>query len=245
MNLVDSGYENVWGNRQKSCPHMKQWLTVFEKYVRTKYGEKLEITQIAGNYSASGGTHREGTCIDLRNTNLVEVARTHGAPASWVRGPAAATYHPSNRKAITAFSTHLHCHILCPCRSSADYQTRHVFAGYDGLASAGRDYHQKPPHRNWQQGIALMNQEIDQHNIHKATTHATERDIENMHAGKYNEGKDTIYVLFNEESGFFSKVKTNSATYMKPILDAWKTGPAVPITASHANELQRACKAIK
>lgn len=245
MNLVDSGYENVWGNRQKSCPHMKEWLPVFEKYVRMKGYHGMGITQIAGNYSASGGTHKEGTCIDLRNTNLVNLARTHGAPASWVRGPAAAKYHPSNPKAITAFSTHLHCHILCPCRSSADYQTRHVFAGYDGLASAGHDYHKKPPHRNWKQGIALMNQEIAQHNIHKATSHATERDIENMHAAKYNEGKDTIYVLFNDESGFFSKVKTSSATYMKPLLDAWKTGPAAPITPSHAGELQRACKTIK
>lgn len=245
MNLVDSGYENVWGNRQKSCPHMKQWLPVFEKYVMEKYGEKLEITQIAGNYSASGGTHREGTCIDLRNVDLVEIARTHGAPASWVRGPAAAKYHPSNPKTITAFSTHLHCHILCPCRSNADYQTQHVFAGYDGLASAGRDYHKKPPHRNWHEGVTLMNQKLEKHNIHKSTSNATEKDIENMHAAKYREGNDTIYVLFNDDSGFFSKVKTGSVKYMKPLLEAWKTGPAVTITSSHANELQRACKAVK
>ncbi len=158
--MHSTGIRMTNGNIGYGCSHMAQWLPVFNEYCKHIgiVKNSLDVTQIVSNYSKSSGTHREGTCVDVRQTDerVVNAARQYGAPASWVRGPAARPYRPQNGAAITAFSSHTHIHILCPCRSGADYQTADVKRGRDGLAKHGRDYHKPPRMINYADGINAM-----------------------------------------------------------------------------------------
>lgn len=96
--MHSTGLRMTNGNIGYGCAHMAQWLPVFNAYCKHigVVKNSLDITQIVSNYSKSGGTHREGTCVDVRQTDerVVNAARQYGAPASWVRGPAARPYRP-------------------------------------------------------------------------------------------------------------------------------------------------------
>lgn len=140
------------------CPHMAEWLPVFTAlcikrgYIR----QSLDIVQAQGGSPLSGGTHVEGTALDITQMSaaLVADAREAGARAAWRRGRAWAQ----------DFDDHTHLAIDCPCASGADYQTAAVDAGYDGLGYMGRahrDYEKRPTgRRDYRAGIVWMQQQL-------------------------------------------------------------------------------------
>ena len=51
----------------RGCQHMAVWLPLFSELCRLEGIVKshLDVTQVAGDYEKSGGTHREGTAADV------------------------------------------------------------------------------------------------------------------------------------------------------------------------------------
>ena len=145
----------------RGCQHMAVWLPLFSELCRLEglVRSHLDVTQVAGDYEKSGGTHEEGTAADVAQyaERVSELAREAGAPASWPRGESFG--QPSMRY-------HSHLALDCPCPSGADYQITAVKAGYNGLDSGGRggrDYIRRPSTwRNYTSGVAWMRARIAQ-----------------------------------------------------------------------------------
>lgn len=145
----------------RGCQHMAVWLPLFSELCRLEglVRSHLDVTQVAGDYEKSGGTHREGTAADVAQdaVRVSELAREAGAPASWPRGESFG--QPSMRR-------HSHLALDCSCPSGADYQITAVKAGYNGLGTGGRggrDYIRKPSAwRNYTTGVAWMRARIAQ-----------------------------------------------------------------------------------
>lgn len=145
----------------RGCRHMAVWLPLFSELCRLEglVRSHLDVTQVAGDYEKSGGTHREGTAADVAQDaeRVSELAREAGAPASWPRGESYG--QPSMRR-------HSHLALDCPCPSGADYQITAVKAGYNGLGTGGRggkDYIRRPSvWRNYETGVAWMRARIAQ-----------------------------------------------------------------------------------
>lgn len=143
------------------CRHMAVWLPLFSELCRLEglVRSHLDVTQVAGDYEKSGGTHREGTAADVEQdaVRVSELAREAGAPASWPRGESYG--QPSMRR-------HSHLALDCSCPSGADYQITAVKAGYNGLGTGGRggkDYIRRPSvWRNYTTGVAWMRARIAQ-----------------------------------------------------------------------------------
>ena len=161
MTLVDLDFNLLDGKRARGCPHMAEWAPVYRRYLifLGVIKNQLDCVQAAGGYSKSGGTHEEGTALDLVGPEVcakaVIAARNGGARAAWIRGPFARPFKAAAR--ALGFSNHLHLAIDCPCVSGADYQLTEADQGYDGLVGNGRDYHSRPSaRRNYKQGIAWM-----------------------------------------------------------------------------------------
>lgn len=145
----------------RGCQHMAVWLPLFSELCRLEglVRSHLDVTQVAGDYEKSGGTHEEGTAADVAQytERVSELAREAGAPASWPRGEAFG--QPSMRY-------HSHLALDCSCPSGADYQITAVKAGYNGLGAGGRggkDYIRRPSTwRNYTTGVAWMRARIAQ-----------------------------------------------------------------------------------
>ncbi len=163
LTLVRIGTETD-GDPAMVCPHLAQWWPVWLDRLAVEGIPAPAIVQARGSYAGSGGTHEQGTCLDLRIVQwtdaqivrAVVLAREAGARGTWARGPAWGQ---------PEMSPHVHLGLDCPCWSGADYQTTAVDAGYDGLGTGGRggrDYHPTPKvRRDWRVGIEHMTREIE------------------------------------------------------------------------------------
>ena len=100
----------------RGCQHMAVWLPLFSELCRLEglVRSHLDVTQVAGDYEKSGGTHEEGTAADVAQyaERVSELAREAGAPASWPRGEAfgqpSMRYH-SHLALFPADNAGLHC----------------------------------------------------------------------------------------------------------------------------------------
>ena len=160
VQYVSIGRE-VDGDPAMVCPHLAAWWPVYTDLVDDRLGVALEIIQAKGQGSQSGGTHADGTALDLRTWRftsqqvlvLVALAREMGARATWYRTKA------------QDFDPHIHLVLDCPCKSAADYQTAAVDQGYNGLGTGGRggrDTHPAPStRRDYAAGIAWATNELN------------------------------------------------------------------------------------
>lgn len=157
--LTDLGQTLTSGERAYGCPHMAQWWPVFTRLqiLRGRIKACLDIVQAYGWSDKSGGTHGQGTAVDVTQTDagIVADAREAGARGTWCRG---------KRWGQASMGDHIHLALDCPCASGSDYQIGAADDGYNGLCylgRGGRDYHPAPKvRRDWKAGIAWMQAEI-------------------------------------------------------------------------------------
>ncbi|HMT88170.1 MAG TPA: hypothetical protein PKC73_00920 [Dermatophilaceae bacterium] len=157
--LTDLGQTLTSGERAYGCPHMAQWWPVFTRLqiLRGRIKACLDIVQAYGWSDKSGGTHGQGTAVDVTQTDagIVADAREAGARGTWCRG---------KRWGQASMGDHIHLALDCPCASGSDYQLAAADDGYNGLGylgRGGRDYHPAPKvRRDWKAGIAWMQAEI-------------------------------------------------------------------------------------
>lgn len=157
--LTDLGQTLTSGERAYGCPHMAQWWPVFTRLqiLRGRIKACLDIVQAYGWSDKSGGTHGQGTAVDVTQTDagIVADAREAGARGTWCRG---------KRWGQASMGDHIHLALDCPCASGSDYQIGAADDGYNGLGYLGRgcrDYHPAPKvRRDWKAGIAWMQAEI-------------------------------------------------------------------------------------
>lgn len=157
--LTDLGQTLTSGERAYGCPHMAQWWPVFTRLqiLRGRIKACLDIVQAYGWSDKSGGTHGQGTAVDVTQTDagIVADAREAGARGTWCRG---------KRWGQASMGDHIHLALDCPCASGSDYQLAAADDGYNGLGylgRGGRDYHPAPKvRRDWLAGIAWMQAEI-------------------------------------------------------------------------------------
>ena len=153
--LTDLGQTLTSGERAYGCPHMAQWWPVFPRLqiLRGRIKACLDIVQAYGWSDKSGGTHGQGTAVDVTQTDagIVADAREAGARGTWCRG---------KRWGQASMGDHIHLALDCPCASGSDYQIGAADDGYNGLGylgRGGRDYHPAPKvRRDWKAGIAWM-----------------------------------------------------------------------------------------
>lgn len=134
----------------KACSCLAKWLKAYEAEL-LRVGEikhSLDVYQLIGTYSKSGGTHQPGGAFDIGqySTRALTIARQMGA-ATWHRTPAQGFIH--------------HAHGVlkgCPHNSGGRYQIGSLEAGKNGLANGGKDDGPRTgikfPLRTWTQGIA-------------------------------------------------------------------------------------------
>ncbi len=132
-----------------ACDCLRAWLPVFEAELK-RLGviqQSIDIAQLTGGASASGGTHSQGGAADVwqRDSRTIKVAREMGA-AAWARTKAQG-FDP-------------HCHLVlngCPHNSPARYQVTALRNGFNGLGylgQGGRDDGPTPRAlRTWTAGI--------------------------------------------------------------------------------------------
>lgn len=74
-----------------------------------------------------------------------------------------------------------------------------------------------------------------------------EDDMSKMKGGYYTRAADgvTVYILFNEESGFYMEHSGVAASYNNTIAKNWETGSWAPITESHARNLKSGLAAVQ
>lgn len=148
-----------------TCDCVAAWLPRFLLLIARR-GISVRVTQLTGNYGASGGTHAGGGAIDVivvkrgwRTRSaayrlLIKLARLSGAEGSWWR-----------RKNWDGKGGIEHGHLTlsgCPHRSpQAKAQETAVERDQNGLANKGKDDGYRPlPGRSWSQGLAWMNARI-------------------------------------------------------------------------------------
>lgn len=159
--LTDLGQTLTSGERAYGCPHMAQWWPVFTRLqiLRGRIKACLDIVQAYGWSDKSGGTHGQGTAVDVTQTDagIVADAREAGARGTWCRG---------KRWGQASMGDHIHLALDCPCASGSDYQIGAADDGYNGLGylgRGGRDYHPAPKvRRDWRAGIDWMREQIAQ-----------------------------------------------------------------------------------
>lgn len=139
-----------------ACFCLAAWLPVYERELNRRgiLAGPLDIAQLIGGFSGSGGTHSTGGAADLWMTGAradaaVAVARQMGADATWHRLPGWDN---------GGGSEHIHAVLRgCPHLSlSAQAQYVAVDAGGDGLGGTpAPDPGPRPlSGRTWQEGIA-------------------------------------------------------------------------------------------
>lgn len=147
------GYTSFRG--RVACTCLAAWLPVFEAELirRGVVTSSIDIAQLTGNASASGGTHSEGGAFDIwqHDPTTVWVARQMGA-ATWARTQA------------QGFSPHSHGVLVgCPHNGPARYQIDALRRGENGLASRGADDGPCPlPARDWRGGIEWAKQQEEE-----------------------------------------------------------------------------------
>jgi len=159
--MVDLGQVLTSGARAYGCSHMRDWLALFTRLqvARGRIKRSLDIVQAYGWSDKSGGTHGQGTALDLVQTDagIVADAREAGARGTWCRGVRWGQY---------SMGDHIHLALDCPCIAGSDYQIAAADAGYNGLGlegKGGRDYHPAPKvRRDWRAGIDWMREQIAQ-----------------------------------------------------------------------------------
>lgn len=152
----------VWFRGKPTCPCVKEWLPWLERLYRLRgvIKKSIDIAQLTGAASASGGTHRGGGAFDLWQSSdlAVEIARQMGADASW------------RRTRDQGFPLHLHGVLRgCPHNLPARYQINAVDNWGNGLGKngmGGRDDGPRPlSKRTWEQGILWAKIQIRQARI--------------------------------------------------------------------------------
>ena len=159
IELVPLGQKLANGKPAYGCQHLAQWWTLFTRLqsLRGRIKTCMDIVQAYGFSSKSGGTHAQGTAVDITqmDAGIVADAREAGARATWLRGE---DYGQST------MADHTHLALDCPCIAGSDYQLAAADAGFNGLGlngRGGRDYHPAPKvRRDWKAGIAWMQAEI-------------------------------------------------------------------------------------
>ena len=159
IELVLLGQKLANGKPAYGCQHMAQWWTLFTRLqsLRGRIKTCMDIVQAYGFSSKSGGTHAQGTAVDITqmDAGIVADAREAGARATWLRG---------RRWGQASMGDHTHLALDCPCIAGSDYQLAAADDGYNGLGylgRGGRDYHPAPKvRRDWKAGIAWMQAEI-------------------------------------------------------------------------------------
>ena len=159
IELVPLGQKLANGKPAYGCQHLAQWWPVFTRLqiLRGRIKTCLDIAQAYGWSDKSGGTHGQGTAVDVTQTDagIVADAREAGARGTWCRG---------KRWGQASMGDHIHLALDCPCASGSDYQIGAADDGYNGLGylgRGGRDYHPAPKvRRDWKAGIAWMQAEI-------------------------------------------------------------------------------------
>ena len=123
--LTDLGQTLTSGERAYGCPHMAQWWPVFTRLqiLRGRIKACLDIVQAYGWSDKSGGTHGQGTAVDVTQTDagIVADAREAGARGTWCRG---------KRWGQASMGDHIHLALDCPCASGSDYQIGAADDGY-------------------------------------------------------------------------------------------------------------------
>jgi hypothetical protein len=152
----------VWFRGKPTCPCVKTWLPWLERVYRLRgvIKKTIDIAQLTGAASASGGTHKGGGAFDLWQASdlAIEISRQMGADASWTRTPA------------QGFPFHQHGVLRnCPHNLPARYQIDAVDDGYNGLGKGGRGGRDDGPRplsdRTWQEGIIWAKIQIRQARI--------------------------------------------------------------------------------
>lgn len=159
IELVPLGQKLANGKPAYGCQHLAQWWTLFTRLqsLRGRIKTCMDIVQAYGFSSKSGGTHAQGTAVDITqmDAGIVADAREAGARATWLRGE---DYGQST------MADHTHLALDCPCIAGSDYQLAAADAGFNGLGlngRGGRDYHPAPKvRRDWASGMAWMRAEI-------------------------------------------------------------------------------------
>lgn len=131
-----------------ACTCLVKWLPVFERELlrRGVIKHNIDIAQLVGGYSKSGGTHLPGGAFDIwQNTRLtIEIAREMGA-AAW------------GRTRAQGFDPHAHGVLKgCPHNAGGRYQITELENGGDGLVGNRPDDGPRTmpiPLRTWQEGI--------------------------------------------------------------------------------------------
>lgn len=157
------GYTTFRG--KVACDCLAKWLPVFER-VLIAHGlvrESIDILQLTGDYSLSGGNHKAGGVFDIKqyDERVVAIAREMGAPGTWMRNMKFPDGSPGN--------THTHGALSgCAHAWPAIYQITAQKRGYDGMGQGaagtayagqwgygGPDPHPDPKtYRTWAQGVA-------------------------------------------------------------------------------------------
>lgn len=131
-----------------ACDCLRAWLPVFEAELN-RVGvikHSIDVAQLTGGASQSGGTHSRGGAADVwqHDDRTIKIAREMGA-AAWARTRAQG-FDP-------------HCHLVlngCPHNGPARYQIADLAGGMNGLAGRARARDDGPTPRRlrtWTAGI--------------------------------------------------------------------------------------------
>lgn len=146
------------GSWAETCQHVAALWPMLREYSVRKglIRQCYDIIQARGLYWKSGGTHAQGTAVDIVQVDyrIPLVWRLAGFPATWRRGPIVG----DNR-----FKNHTHGATDCPCWSGADYQITEVEKlADDGMVGTGPDYEARPDiWRDWYDGRAWLTRELN------------------------------------------------------------------------------------
>lgn len=166
-----------------ACDCLREWLPVYERMLIQAgvIKKNLDITQLTGNASASGGTHSRGGAFDIWQTQAaaVRIARQMGADATW------------HRTRAQGFAEHIHGVLRgCPHNGPAAYQITSTSYGVDhgrnGLANRGRDDGPRPlSGRTWRQGITWAKSQLTEKDWFDMASEADLRKIVREELDKY------------------------------------------------------------
>lgn len=150
--------EYVIFRRRRACVCVAEWIPIFEKVLIQEgvIKRNVDIAQLTGNASASGGTHSRGGAMDFWTTvkswwKFLVIARQMGADASWRR-----------LRSQGPWSEHFHCVLRgCPHNGPARYQLTEVDNNQDGLRGSRKDDGPRPlSKRTYKEGIAWAKKKL-------------------------------------------------------------------------------------
>lgn len=232
--------EWLWPNGTKTEPKVA---SPYGYRIHPVYGTKImhygtDFVGLTINYSVTDGvvTHVGVVPGWTGGGYGVWVKNSDGSLAKYFHGVAGSAYvkvgdkvtagQKLSRTGMTGTATGVHLHLeISPKPGGANNQTDPVPYIKARLADTAGD------------GGAVV--------VPTTPTEEEDEDMAKMKGAYYTSGETTVYMLFNEESGFVVEHSVVPASYNNTIAKNWETNSWSPITEAHATGIKNALAKVR